>query len=200
VKEFWDTRYDTEEFVYGRAPNRFLSGELQKLNPGRILLPGEGEGRNAIYAALLGWDVDAIDQSSTGAQKARQLALDNKLNINYQVHPIETYTFKTSYYDAVALIFVHLPPPLRTRVHLKLMEAIKPGGRLIIEAFHSAQLGKTTGGPQSEAMLYNADLLRKDFKALELIYLKEEETELDEGIYHQGNAHVVRLIGIKPTK
>lgn len=200
MKEFWDTRYETEVFVYGKVPNRFLSDELLKLKPGHILLPGEGEGRNAIFAAMQGWQVDAMDQSLAGAKKAHLFARDNNLNINYQVSPIETYTFKSSYYDVVALVFVHLPPPLRTVVHSKLVEALKPGGRFILEAFHSSQLGRSTGGPQSAAMLYNAALLMKDFKTLEPIYLKEEETELNEGVYHQGNAHVVRFIGIKPTK
>jgi SAM-dependent methyltransferase len=200
VKEFWDTRYETDEFVYGKAPNRFLSGELLKLKPGRLLLPGEGEGRNAIFAAELGWQVDAMDQSRTGANKALQWARDNSLNINYQVSPIETFTFKPEYYDVVALVFVHLPPNLRSMVHAKLAEALKPGGRMIVEAFHLTQLGRNTGGPQSSDMLYDAALLRNDLKLLDLIYLKEEETELDEGLYHRGKANVVRLIGIKPTK
>ena len=200
MKEFWDTRYETDEFVYGRAPNRFLSGELLKLKPGRLLLPGEGEGRNAIFAAELGWQVDAMDQSRTGAKKALQWARDNSLNINYQVSPIETFAFKREYYDAVALVFVHLPPPLRTGIHAKLVEALKPGGRMIVEAFHLSQLGRSTGGPQTSAMLYDAALLRSDFKSLDLILLREEETELDEGVYHRGKARVVRLIGIKPTK
>ena len=199
MKEFWDTRYETEEFVYGKEPNRFLSGELIKMKPGRILLPGEGEGRNAVFAASLGWKVDAIDQSRNGANKALRLARDNNLTINYQVGPIETIRLKKETYDVVGIVFVHLPPAIRTKVHSKLIDSLKPGGRVILEAFHLTQLGRSTGGPQSEAMLYTAPMLLNDFKTLEVFQLQEIETNLDEGVYHQGSARVIRFIGFKPV-
>ena len=199
MREFWDTRYETEEFVYGKEPNRFLSGELIKMKPGRILLPGEGEGRNAVFAASHGWKVDAIDQSRNGANKALRLARDNNLTINYEVGSIETIKLNKETYDVVAIVFVHLPPSLRTEVHSKLIESLKPGGRVILEAFHRAQLGRSTGGPQSEAMLYTAPMLLNDFKTLKVFQMQEIETELNEGVYHQGRACVIRFIGMKPT-
>jgi len=45
MKTFWDARYSSKEFVYGKEPNDFFASELNKLNPGKMLLPGEGEGR-----------------------------------------------------------------------------------------------------------------------------------------------------------
>ena len=67
---FWDSRYDTDHFVYGIQPNRFFASQIDKLPPGTILLPGEGEGRNAVYAAAVGWEVDAFDQSRIASEKA----------------------------------------------------------------------------------------------------------------------------------
>jgi 2-polyprenyl-3-methyl-5-hydroxy-6-metoxy-1,4-benzoquinol methylase len=199
MREFWDARYEVEEFVYGKEPNRFLSGELIKMNPGRILLPGEGEGRNAVFAASLGWKVDAIDQSQRGAKKALQFARDHNLTINYRVSSIETVSLSKETYDVVGIVFVHLPPSLRTVVHSNLVDSLKPGGRVILEAFHRSQLGRSSGGPQSENMLYTAPMLLNDFKNLEVFQLQEIETELDEGVFHQGNARVVRYIGFKPA-
>jgi len=72
--DFWNERYAGDEFVYGREPNRFFEQEMKRLKPGKLLLPCEGEGRNAVWAARHGWEVSAFDQSSVGKQKAELLA------------------------------------------------------------------------------------------------------------------------------
>jgi SAM-dependent methyltransferase len=197
MKSFWDTRYDTEQYVYGTEPNRFFSAGLQRLNPGRVLLPGEGEGRNAVFAASLGWKVDAIDQSNVGAEKALDLAGAAGVNINYWVGDIVQFPFKSEVYDAVALIFVHLPPPLRKPFHEKMIRVLKSGGILLLEAFHSEQLSRSTGGPKSPGLLYNSQMLLKDFESLESQHVEELSVELEEGTFHRGTASVVRFIGKK---
>jgi 2-polyprenyl-3-methyl-5-hydroxy-6-metoxy-1,4-benzoquinol methylase len=200
MKAFWEARYNTEEFVYGTEPNRFLSDELRKLPPGRILFPGEGEGRNAAFAASIGWTVDAMDQSDAGAQKALAFAASNKVDINYVVSSIETFTFGKNIYDVVAPVFVHLASPLRSMFHSKIADSLKPGGRIILEAFHTSQMGRSSGGPQSEALLYDRNMLLEDFSTLEVIQLQELEADLNEGIFHRGSARVIRYIGKKSTK
>ena len=45
---FWDDRYSQPEYVYGVKPNEFFAEQIQKLTPGEIILPCEGEGRNAV--------------------------------------------------------------------------------------------------------------------------------------------------------
>jgi SAM-dependent methyltransferase len=199
MKNFWDDRYATAEFVYGTSPNHFFSEAISNLAPGRMLLPGEGEGRNAVFAASLGWHVDAYDQSDNGAIKARQLARMKDVNISYTVGSLEHLSFKSGYYDVAALIFVHLPPSFRSLIHTRITEALRPGGCFIMEAFHTSQLERDTGGPRSVEMLYDAELLRRDFSGLELSELNELEVELDEGRFHRGTAAVVRMIGKKPN-
>lgn len=200
MKEFWEARYATDEFVYGTSPNHFFSEEIIRIPPGRILLPGEGEGRNAVFAARLGWQVDAVDQSSNGAAKANELAGAGSVQVNYTVGALEKQSFRPHYYDAAALIFVHLPPAIRSLVHARIIAALRPGGILLVEAFHTSQLGRDTGGPRSVEMLYNAELLRHDFSGLEILKLAELEVDLNEGPYHRGAARVIRMIGRKPNK
>lgn len=48
MKDFWNERYSREEFIYGKQPNEFFKEQLDKLKTGSILLPAEGEGRNAL--------------------------------------------------------------------------------------------------------------------------------------------------------
>ena len=70
----WDKRYNSPEYVYGKEPNEFFAAELKKLKPGLILLPAEGEGRNAVFAAEQGWKVHAFDSSQVAEDKALSLA------------------------------------------------------------------------------------------------------------------------------
>lgn len=90
----WDDRYSSEEFAYGKEPNNYLKEQLEKLNPGAILFPAEGEGRNAIFAAKLGWNVSAFDISEEGKNKALKLAEANNVSIDYQVGELERWIFR----------------------------------------------------------------------------------------------------------
>ncbi|MCU0373551.1 MAG: SAM-dependent methyltransferase, partial [Ignavibacteria bacterium] len=92
-KNFWNERYASPDFAYGTEPNDFFKREISKLVPGKLLLPGEGEGRNAVFAAIKGWDVTAVDFSEQAKIKALKLADENNVKINYLVSPLEDYHF-----------------------------------------------------------------------------------------------------------
>mgnify|MGYP001594740126 FL=1 len=134
-KEHWNDRYSKDEFIYGKEPNKFFEEEVNKLNPGKILMLGEGEGRNAVYAASLGWIVDAVDQSQTGKAKAMQLSSERKVKINYYVEDLYSFTPKLNYYDAAVFIFLHLEESLRSLVFKKAIDSLKPGGKIIVYNF-----------------------------------------------------------------
>lgn len=198
MNNFWDERYSNSLFVYGKEPNGFFSSELGKTGPGRLLLPGEGEGRNAVHAALKGWRVDAFDQSRVGRQKALALSSELGAKINYEASTLQDFQFAPGLYDAVALVYFHAGPTEREYLHRKVCESLKPGGRLILEAFHKDQLRYDTGGPKSLEMLFDEELLRSDFTELDTVLLKKQIVTLDEGAFHQGEASVLRYTGIKP--
>jgi SAM-dependent methyltransferase len=198
ANDFWNERYSSEEYVYGENPNHFLKEQLEKITvPGKLLLPGEGEGRNAVYAAKLGWEVEAYDQSTTGKLKAIILADKNNVKINYHIEDLLEFTPSKNFYDAVAIIYVHLNTKLRKSFNEKIIEALKPGGKIILELFSKDQLGKTSGGPQDLEMLYSLDEIKKDFSSLKAIILKEETINIEEGEKHSGEASVVRFVGEK---
>lgn len=197
MKEMWDQRYAEPEFAYGKSPNRFLASQLRKLEAGKLLLPGEGEGRNAIYAASLGWEVEAFDLSSVARDKALAWAREEKLELKYQSCELSGFDFGRDRFDAVGLVYFHAPPPEREFLHSSVVRALKPGGTLIIQAFHTSQLGKASGGPRNKAFLFDKDLLEKDFEALETLELEVVEERLDEGIYHQGLASIINYAGQK---
>jgi len=194
---FWDERYSSHEYVYGIDPNEFFKQQIEKSKPGKLLLPGEGEGRNAVYAAKLGWLVDAFDQSINAQKKALKLAEKNNVNINYSVFDLKKLTPTKNYYDTAAIIFVHFDSEERSIFHHKIINSLKPGGKLILESFSKNQFGKNSGGPQSLEMLYSLEDVLNDFKEIKTILLEEKNVFLNEGYKHSGDASVIRFVGEK---
>lgn len=202
MKSIWDERYKQSEYAYGKEPNAFLKQQLCGMDPGSILFPAEGEGRNAVYAAEKGWDVYAFDQSEEGRKKALQLAEQRQVHIQYNTDDWDKLPYKMEQFDAIALIYAHFPADIKSKVHHHILRFLKPEGILIFEAFskkHLAmvQANPAVGGPKEEAMLFSAEELRQDFSALEIVYLKEETITLSEGIYHNGEGSVMRFVGKK---
>ncbi len=197
AKEFWDARYGDDIYAYGIHPNRYFKKVLDNFQPGKLLLPGEGEGRNAVYAARKKWDVTAIDLSISGKKKAELLAETNKVNITYVLGDIQDYPLIPGEFDVIALIFFHLSPEIRAHYHRRFINSLKTGGYLLIEAFSKDQLGRSSGGPPVEELLYNRYLLKRDFQTLEIMELYETEEYLDEGPFHQGKAALVRMLAKK---
>jgi len=196
-EEFWNQRYKINSTVYGDQPNTFFKEELLKLQSGKLLLPAEGEGRNALFAASIGWEVTAFDFSVEARKKALEAALAKHLKIAYTAEDINEIILPEKTYDAIGLIYVHLESALRATFHKKCMKALKPGGVIILEAFSKNQMNNTSGGPKDMSMLHSRESLLKEFDGLQISLCKEEDTFLDEGKFHAGIAAVVRLVAIK---
>ena len=199
MKDFWNQRYSEKIYVYGTDANAFFRDFIKRREPGCLLLPAEGEGRNAVFAALNGWKVDAFDYSEKAAQKALALARHNKVDINYRLARFEDLDLDAEKYDLIALIYAHLHEDIRRSVHRKLVDYLKPGGTLFLEAFSKNQIHNDSGGPRNEAMLYDTEELAEDFSGLSIELLEQRLVELDEGKYHRGTADVIRLIAHKPA-
>ena len=198
MKDMWNERYAHTEYAYGKEPNQFFKAFIDQHPAGRILLPAEGEGRNAVYAALHNWEVHAVDFSEEGKRKALALAAENGVEIDYEISDLAHLDLGKTHFDAIALIFAHIPLGLREKVHRKLVGHLLPGGYLVMEVYAKSQLGRDSGGPKSLELLYSSEELLNDFEGLVIEQLEETEVHLREGIYHQGDARVIRMIARKP--
>lgn len=195
---FWDDRFSGTGYHYGQAPNAFLAEQAQEFASGSsILVPGDGEGRNGVWLASQGHTVHSVDISQVGLDKAAALAALSGVTLHTELADLATWQPAPHSVDAVALIYVHLPPAIRRDAHRRLAGALRPGGLLVLEAFHPRQLdGYHSGGPKSADMLYTLDALRADFgELLQEVLVFEGEIELDEGPGHQGPAFVTRWVG-----
>ena len=197
MEDIWNQRFAAADYYYGKTPNPYFKERIDTLPPGWLLLPAEGEGRNGVYAASLGWKVKAVDFSDEGRNKALRLAAEKQVGLHYDLGDISTFDFEEELYDAVAMIYAHLPPAIRSEVHKRLIESLKPGGYFILEAFNKKQLGNTSGGPKSEEMLFSIELLQSDFKSLKILELQEYSVFLEAGDGHSGHADIIRFFGQK---
>lgn len=194
---FWDSRFEREDFLYGKEPNEFFSSFLSEIEiKGKLLLPAEGEGRNAVFAAKLGWDVTAIDSSVVGREKALKFAKAEGVTINYEILDLANFETRTDQYDFIAIIFGHFPSSFRQELHHQFAKSLKIGGHILIEAFAKEQLNNSSGGPQDPDMLYSTVMLEADFPELSIKKLTHEKVFLNEGKHH-GWADVVRFVGVK---
>mgnify|MGYP000057623720 FL=1 len=196
MKATWNERYQNSTYQYGINPNEFLTEQLQGLQPGRILVPAAGEGRDMVYAAKLGWEAYGFDLSEQGEAKAIKLARDQQVNIHFKCIDAFKINYPLESFDVIALSFFHLPPDLRKAFHQRCVTWLKPGGRIILEGFNKNQLGKTSGGPKQVDWLFNSQELAEDFQGLTVQLNEEKDRLLDEGPLHQGIASVIQFTAI----
>ncbi len=198
----WNDRYSKHEFAYGKQPNNYLKEQLEKIPAGTILFPAEGEGRNAVFAAKLGWKVSAFEISVEGKNKALRLAEANNVTIDYQVGELEVLKYGIEQFDAIGLIYAHFPADIKSGYYKALHKYLRKGGTIIFEAFSKKHLSfiaknEKVGGPKDIAILFSIDELAAYFSGYEIVELVEKEIELGEGHFHNGIGSVIRFVGRK---
>ncbi|HVX52004.1 MAG TPA: methyltransferase domain-containing protein [Chitinophagaceae bacterium] len=197
MKEFWNSRFEETDTFYGQVPNDFFKDFIDRMPVGRVLLPGEGEGRNAIYAASRGWGVEAFDWSEAARAAAAENAETAGVMLHYELKEIAAYK-PLKKYDLVALVYVHLPEAERKEFHKKLVQSLEPGGYIIMEAFAKNQPGNIVAGPGDPSLYYSAADIEKDFAELNISLCDEEILQLNEGELHNSQARVIHFVGRRP--
>lgn len=193
----WDQRYATKEYAYGTSANEFLQENVAIMPKGKVLSLAEGEGRNAVFLAKLGYQVTAVDSSRVGLDKAKKLAQENGVSITCIHADLTDYDPGLCQWDAIIAIFCPLPALLRKKVHEKVMAGLKPQGVFLLENYRPEQLNYGTGGGNSADTMSTAQVIRRELPELSFLHLKELQRSVVEGEYHTGLAAVVQAIGLK---
>jgi SAM-dependent methyltransferase len=196
----WDQRFSGDDYLFGREPNEYLRSKAPLLPAGgRVLSVADGEGRNSVWLARQGLKVQAFDISEVGVAKARLLASEAGVSVDYTVADCEQYNWTAQSHDGVVAVFIQFADPeLRARLFANMVRALKPGGVLILQGYTPRQLEYKTGGPGQLSHLYTADLMRVAFKDLQIVELIEYEAELNEGQRHAGRSALLGLVATKP--
>lgn len=197
MQKFWDSRYASEDYKYGKTANTFFRENLDSLKPGSILLPGEGEGRNAVHAAKKGWYVTAVDYSGEGKKKAIRMANEEKVSISYIHADILSWEAPEEEFDAVALIFVHLLREKTAAFYRKMIKSLKPGGSFFGQLYSKEQLAFRTGGPRNPELLYSTEDITGYLDGTTLLQLNQHIKKITEGDMHTGDSSVIDFLAIK---
>jgi SAM-dependent methyltransferase len=197
----WNSRFEGDEFHFGTAPNAWLAEHADLFRPGqRALCVADGEGRNSVWLARRGLEVDAFDIAEVGVAKARRLAAEQGVGVNYAISDCDAYVWPHEHYDSVVAIFVQFADPaMRERLFANMKRSLKPGGVLVLQGYTPKQLEYRTGGPRVASHLYTPEMLRKAFADMTMIELRKYEAALAEGTGHCGRSALVGLVARRPS-
>jgi SAM-dependent methyltransferase len=205
-RDQWEGRYRDAgaDYVFGTQPNAFLAAHKHLLQPGmRALSVADGEGRNSVWLAGQGLAVDAVEFAPSAIAKARALAgargLDAAAAPRFHEADLFRWGWPVAAYDLVVAIFVQFAGPAERPVLFRnMIDALKPGGRLLMQGYTPKQLEYGTGGPSAVENLYTEAMLREAFAALEIERLEAFEEVVDEGAGHRGMSALIDLVARKP--
>lgn len=187
--------------MFGTEPNAYLASHRTLFEAGKSALAvADGEGRNGVWLAQLGLQVDAFDISPVRVAKADELARRVGVSVNLHVSDCEAWDWRPEAYDVVAAIFVQFAgQEMRQRLFAGMIATLKPGGYLVVQGYTPKQLEYKTGGPGLLDHLYTADMLREVFSALKIVELREYESDLNEGTQHVGRSALLGMVARKPV-
>lgn len=199
ARAMWEERFGADAYLYGTQPNDFLEARVAGLPAGRVLCLAEGEGRNAVFLAAQGHDVHSVDLTEAGVAKTLRLADERGVRVAAQVGDLAVFDIGKAEWDVVVSIFAHMPPHVRRDLHARVVDALRPGGVLILEAYTPDQIGRGTGGPSLPEMTMTLAGLRDELAGLTFEHAAELTREVVEGPGHSGVGAVVQVVARKPT-
>ena len=193
----WDERYASDDYRFGTRPNRFLIDCAARMKPGRLLSLGEGEGRNAVYMASLGFEVTAVDQSEVGMTKARRLADERGVPLNTVIADLNDYPIQPGAWDVIMNFFCHMPKAERLPLHRRVVDGLTPGGAYILEIFRPAQLKLATGGPRTRDWVLSLADARAELTGLELVIARAITRHEEDDDPSTKLLAIIQVLGIK---
>ena len=185
--ERWNRILTAPKPAFNTAPNAFLVVMTKGLKPGRSLDVGMGQGRNTIYLAQQGWDSVGFDPADRAVAAAQERAKALGVKITATVARDVDFSWGESQWDLIVLSYVGA-----REVVDEVTRALRPGGMVIVEAFHR---DATKAGPIGSAVVFDTNELLRLFASLRVVRYEDAEAVGDFG---QKPTRVVRLAAVKP--
>lgn len=141
-KRRWEERGRRETYRSPAEPAPVVRDAVDDLPSGRTLDVATGTGGNAIFLADRGWEVDAVDISRSMLDRARTLAAERSVSVNWILADVDDYCLREATYDVVTISYFdarHRLPAVK--------RALAPGGVLCYE--HHLTTGEDVAGPSA---------------------------------------------------
>ncbi len=196
----WEERFSaTEEFVFGTEPARFMTTHTKYFTPGSTALSvADGEGRNSVWMAQQGLTVTALEFAPSAIAKARQLAQDRQVAVDFRQTDVLTYDWSEQFDLVVGIFFQFVGPEGRKAIFDGMKRAVHPGGLILIHGYTPKQVEYGTGGPGNPVNMYTEDLLTAEFEGWEILERRAYEHEIQEGSGHSGMSALIDFVARKP--
>jgi SAM-dependent methyltransferase len=160
-EQSWEERYRSRTSVWSGHPNPQLVAEAADLAAGAALDVGSGEGADSLWLAARGWQVTAVDFSTTalqrGAAQADVLGADVTGRIRWVHADLTTWAPADGQFDLVSAQFMHLPAAARQALFARLSASVAPGGALLIVGHHPSDLQTTIPRPPMPDLFFTAE-------------------------------------------
>jgi 2-polyprenyl-3-methyl-5-hydroxy-6-metoxy-1,4-benzoquinol methylase len=171
----WNERYAAQELLWGAEPNRFVEEELRDVPPGgRALDLACGEGRNAIWLAKLGWVVTAVDYSEVALERARRLAAEQHVDVEWVQADVTSFAPTAAAFQLVIVAYLQLPEAERRVVLAHAAAVLGRGGTLFMVGHALLNLTRGVGGPRQAEVLWEPAEIQQEVTALGLTVLRAE--------------------------
>ncbi|MBI3693763.1 MAG: methyltransferase domain-containing protein [Acidobacteria bacterium] len=172
--------------TFNTKPNGFLVEMTKRLRAGKALDVGMGQGRNAIYLAQQGWDVTGFDPAEKAVASAQEQARRLGVKLTALALRDDQFEFGKEQWDLIVLSYVGVRGLLP-----RLYEALRPGGLVVVEAFHrDATKAASIGG----GVVFDTNELLRLFERFRIVHYEDTE---DIGDFGQRNTRLVRLCAQK---
>ena len=167
-REDWDRKHGEAGLLFGADPNRFLVAEIDGLEPGRALDLACGSGRNAVWLAERGWTVLAADFSDVALEKARGLAADRGVEVEWVQADLREWEPPARAFDLVVVLYLQVPRDELRSALRNAAEALAPDGTILVIGHHLENLENGYGGPSNPAVLYTPEEVAAALEGLEI--------------------------------
>lgn len=195
----WEDRFQTDEYVFGTSPAQFLITHRDILEPGqRVLSVADGEGRNSVFMAECGLEVTALEFAPSAIAKARKLAADRGVTVDFQQVDVTSHDWTDSYDLVVGIFIQFLGPDARDVLIEDMKRSTAPGGLILLHGYTPEQIGRGTGGPPHAENMYTEAQLAHAFAGWEILENRAYEREINEGRGHSGMSALIDFIARKP--
>ncbi|MDP3403704.1 MAG: class I SAM-dependent methyltransferase [Brevundimonas sp.] len=200
ARQFWNSRYDRPDYLFGEAPNAFLASQSGRLTPGlTALVIADGEGRNGVWLAERGLTVTTTDIAPRAVEKALALAARRGVSLAARVTDLDQWDWPEAAFDLVVAIFIQFAAPdARDRLFARMKAALKPGGLILLQGYRPQQIAYGTGGPPQVENLYTESLLRDAFADFDIVHLGSHDSDISEGAGHAGRSALIDLVARRP--
>ncbi|HHT9120721.1 MAG TPA: class I SAM-dependent methyltransferase [Candidatus Hypogeohydataceae bacterium YC41] len=168
ARRHWEERYATPEYIYGKEPTEFLRDSVDLIPKGKALVLAMGEGRNAVFLAQNGFEVEGCDISTNALEKARRLAEERGVSLKAFQADLDNYQLPTEAYDVVTCFYY-----LQRDLIPQMKKALKPGGMIIMETYTKDNLKYGFTGPKNPEYLLDTNELLHLFSDLKVLLYRE---------------------------